>query len=520
MKKVMGMQSNRTPLLTAHLFVSKYNALDGFEEMLDKLDKSGITVKIYEPEDSLLNVSSKNPRVYVSLGEGVEQFSTLYALPYHERKRWLHFKSPADVQPAYLFYCWLNRTDPLSENKIIPRTHFSSDTPLVSVFTSAYKSKEKIKRPYKSLLNQTYSNWEWIIVDDSGDGDDTYNRDLLPLDDSRVRRYRQDCRNGYIGATKRYAAGLCTGEILVELDHDDELTSDCLEKIVNAFQRHPECGFVYGDCAEPYTGSNDSNWYGWDCGFGYGVYYRVWVHEMNRWQNVLRSTIINGTTILHLAGLPNHPRAWTRDCYHLLGGHREELMVADDYDMLVRSFLCTKYACIPDLIYLQYRNENGDNSTFTRNQQIQILVSELYNYYRERIYARVTELGLQEYVSHNRVWERSDDDPALESANVVDENLSKISIIFPIPYSCPVFRTDELFRTLEKGIETNFKDIEIVVVGRIPREIEVLASKAPMGAIRWWQMEPQDSLETCIKYAKFCSSCKEKVVMLPESLKE
>ena len=339
------MSSNNTPLLTTHLFVSKKNSWDGFEEMLKRLDEAGITVKIYKPDDALLDINPKNPRVYISLGEDCREFTTLYALPYHERKRWLHYKSPAEIQPANLFYWWLKLTDPLPENKIIPYTHFSSDTPLVSVFTAAYKSKEKIQRPYRSLLNQTYTNWEWVIVDDSGDDDATYNRDLLPLDDPRVRRYRQDYRNGYIGATKRYAAGLCTGEILVEVDHDDELTSDCLEKIVNTFKKHPECGFAYGDCAEPYVGSNYSNWYGWDCGFGYDVYYRVWVHEMNRWQNVLRNTAINGTTIRHLVGLPNHPRAWTKDCYHLLGGHREELLVADDYDILVRTFLCTKYVC-------------------------------------------------------------------------------------------------------------------------------------------------------------------------------
>ena len=57
--------------------------------------------------------------------------------------------------------------------------------------------------------------------------------------------------------------------------------------------------------------------------------------------------------------------------------------------------------------------------------------------------------------------------------------------------------------------------MEVVVVGRIPKEIEEFASMAPMGAIRWWQMEPTDSLETCIQYAKFCSSCKEKVIVLP-----
>ncbi|HZH58555.1 MAG TPA: glycosyltransferase [Metabacillus sp.] len=127
----------------------------------------------------------------------------------------------------------------------------------------------------------------------------------MPLSDPRVRRYRQDSGNGYIGATKRYAAGLCTGEILVELDHDDELTPDL--KIVNAFKSNPDCGFVYGDCSEVFAENNHAHWYGWDCGFGYSVYYRVWVPAMNRWQNVLRQTTLNANTIHHLVGLPTIP---------------------------------------------------------------------------------------------------------------------------------------------------------------------------------------------------------------------
>lgn len=509
------MSPNNTSLLTAHIFASKMDSFDGFEEMLKRLEESGITVKLYEQADILSDINTKNPRVYVSIGESEERFTTLYVLPYHERKRWLHYKSPAEIQPAHLFYCWLKLTDPLPENKVIPHTHFSSDTPLVSVFTAAYKSKEKIQRPYRSLLNQTYSNWEWVIVDDSGDEDATYNHDLLPLTDPRVRRYRQDFGNGYIGAIKRYAAGLCTGEILVEVDHDDELTPDCLEKIVHTFQRHPECGFAYGDCSEVYAGSNLAHWYGWDCGFGYGIYYRVWIPEMNRWQNVLRNTVINMSTIQHLVGLPNHPRTWTKDCYHLLGGHREELLVADDYDMLVRTFLCTKYAAIPDLLYIQYRNENGDNSTFTRNQQIQILVKALNSYYYDRILARIKEFDLPEYVPYSRVWERSTDDPALKAANIIHEDSSRVSMLFPIPYSCSTNTHEKLFNTLLEGIENNFKDIEVVVVGHIPPEIEVFASKAPIGAIRWWPMEPEDSLEICIQYAMFCASCAEKVLILP-----
>ena len=110
-----------------------------------------------------------------------------------------------------------------------------------------------------------------------------------------------------------------------------------------------------------------------------------------------------------MVGLPNHPG----DCYHLIGEHREELLVADDYDMLIRTFLSTKYVAIPDLLYIQYRNKGGDNSTFLRNKQIQILVKELKNYYHERIYTKVKELGLPELVPYNRVCETAADDPAL-----------------------------------------------------------------------------------------------------------
>lgn len=509
------MSTKEIPLLTVHLFVLNEYSLDELEEMLLRLTESGITVVRYKYDEALLDINTKTPRIYVSLGKECNQFPVLSELPLYERKRWLHFTSPEEIVPYKLFYCWLNYTDPMPKNKIVPKTQFSSEAPLVSLFTASYKSRDKIQRPFHSLLSQTYSNWEWVIVDDSGDEDVTYKESLLPLDDPRVRRYRQDTRNGYIGATKRYAAGLCTGEILVEVDHDDQLTPDCLEKIVHAFQEHPECGFVFGDCSEVYAGTNRAHWYGWDCGFGYCMYYRVWLHEMNRWQNVYKNTVLNRTTISHLVGLPNHPRAWTRDCYHLIGGHREELLVADDYDILVRTFLCTKYVAVPDLLYIQYRNEKGDNSTFLRNNQIQILVNELYSYYHPRITSRMQELGLPEEAPYCRVWERAMDDAGRATAHHIHEDSSKVSYLFPIPYSSTDKEHNHLFNTLQKGLETNFSETEVVVVGNVPSEIEEYASKAPMGAIRWWPMEPDDSLETCIEYAKYCASCKEKVVMLP-----
>jgi glycosyltransferase involved in cell wall biosynthesis len=45
---------------------------------------------------------------------------------------------------------------------------------LVTVFTPAYKSGGKIQRAFRSLRQQTYANWEWVIVDDSDDDGRTF----------------------------------------------------------------------------------------------------------------------------------------------------------------------------------------------------------------------------------------------------------------------------------------------------------------------------------------------------------
>ena len=73
----------------------------------------------------------------------------------------------------------------------------------------------------------------------------------------------------------------------------------------------------------------------------------------------------------------------------------------------------------------------------------------------------------------------------------------------------------QLFKTLQKRNRNKLQEMEVIVVGRIPEEVETFASKVPMGAIKWWPMEAADSLETCIQYAKFCALCTEKIVVLP-----
>lgn len=43
---------------------------------------------------------------------------------------------------------------------------------------------------------------------------------------------------------------MCSGSYIVEVDHDDELTSDCLQVLHDAFKAYPDAGFAYSHTCE------------------------------------------------------------------------------------------------------------------------------------------------------------------------------------------------------------------------------------------------------------------------------
>jgi glycosyltransferase involved in cell wall biosynthesis len=389
---------------------------------------------------ALVMAALRAPRVYMSFGGSPSEHRAFHALPRRDLCRWWHADHPRDAGVHSAFHLWLAATDPLpphmekraaaaleastAAREAGPR--FSQARPLVSVFTSSYRSGDKILRLYRSLVAQTYDNWELVVVDDSGDDDATYRRWLLPaMPDSRVRRLRPDRRSGYIGRAKREAAGACVGEVLVEADHDDALAADCLERIVAAFEAHRDCGFVFGETAEVFARSGEPHEYPLGAfGGGMGLHWRQWTPLLGRWTTVARTAPHHRASLGHLAYMPNHPRAWTADCYRLAGGHRPDLSVGDDYDLLVRTALVTRWARINELCYVQYLNDAPpatpkeaeatpapampDNNTYLRNRQIQVLCAQLFSFYAKRLEARMDALGAPVLSSDERrpLWER------------------------------------------------------------------------------------------------------------------
>jgi glycosyltransferase involved in cell wall biosynthesis len=115
---------------------------------------------------------------------------------------------------------------------------------LVSIVMPAFNGENFIRQAIDSVLSQTYSNWELIIVDD-GSTDHTAEIIRGYGDDSRIRYIYQE-NKGQAAALNR-GLDLASGEFITTLDTDDWYAPDSLLERVHYLNGHLEFGTVYGD---------------------------------------------------------------------------------------------------------------------------------------------------------------------------------------------------------------------------------------------------------------------------------
>jgi glycosyltransferase involved in cell wall biosynthesis len=328
-------------------------------------------------------------------------------------------------KPIYVRNKWINldeyesNTGEIAYNCAMHNMLRADYDTTVSFFTPIYNTKDKLWKTYESVRNQTYPNWEWVIVNDSSDGGKTLKIALeIASQDHRVRVYDfREKSGGIIGESKYRAATLTKGRWLAELDHDDYLMPDCARYIIEASVRFPDAGFIYTDSVELDEFHNSMTYPDGFC-FGYGKYRKEY-HYGKTW-DVVDSANINPKTIRHIVGVPNHIRTWRRDVYFEVGGHNRDLAIADDYELIVRTFLKTKFVRIPKLGYLQYiyHNANGRNTHDLSRADIQRRVRSIMYFYNDAINERFKELGVIDYA-----YEENKDNPLnVESRFGEDEN--------------------------------------------------------------------------------------------------
>ncbi len=114
---------------------------------------------------------------------------------------------------------------------------------LFSLLMAHYNNARYLDASIKSVYEQTYSNWELIIIDD-GSVDD-FEKVIMPYgNDPRIRVHRNGQNRG-TAFTKAKCIALASGILAGYLDPDDTLHPDALQVMVDAHLQRPYCSIVH-----------------------------------------------------------------------------------------------------------------------------------------------------------------------------------------------------------------------------------------------------------------------------------
>lgn len=200
--------------------------------------------------------------------------------------------------------------------------------PRVSVNICCYNSEKYIKSTICSVLAQTYTDYEIIVVDD-GSKDKT-GEIVKAFVDPRIKYYYQENRG--LSFSRNQALSLSSGEYIALLDHDDLWDADKLALQIKIFEAEPGTGVVYsGARSIDESGRTLSD-------VSQARYRRGRVTK-----DLIVTDFITCPTIV-----------FRRSLLNVSGPFREQFAQVEEYDLLLRLSLFTDFAYVPKVV-VSYR---------------------------------------------------------------------------------------------------------------------------------------------------------------------
>jgi SAM-dependent methyltransferase len=238
---------------------------------------------------------------------------------------------------------------------------------MITIFTPTHDLRW-LAETWATVKDQP-GDWEWVIgcnVFAESNATPPSWADVVAIvgADTRVRVVELGEVAG-VGDAKRQLCDAARGDILVELDHDDLMAPGALADIEAAFA-DPSIGFAYSDFAEFTEADGNPHVYpgsGWTTHPPSVIRDRVLI-PMQAFEPTARS-------MCQILFAPNHVRAWRRSAYIEAGGHDPSMRVADDFDLMCRTFLTTRMVRIPKCLYVYRRRADGGNTWLVNSPEIQ-----------------------------------------------------------------------------------------------------------------------------------------------------
>ena len=147
------------------------------------------------------------------------------------------FQSGKATKCFCCFYIIMCYTKKFEENRM-------DTTKKISILMGIYNCEATLNEAIDSILNQTYSNWEFIICDD-GSKDNSYNiaKSYEKADPIRFKVIKNNENEG-LNATLNRCLKIADGEFIARMDGDDLCDPTRFQKEVEILNHHPEYAIV------------------------------------------------------------------------------------------------------------------------------------------------------------------------------------------------------------------------------------------------------------------------------------
>ena len=119
---------------------------------------------------------------------------------------------------------------------------------MISIIMPAYNSERYISEAIESVINQSYKNFELVIVDDGSFDRTGEIIDEYAEKDNRIKVFHRE--NAGVSAARNFALQNICGDYVTFIDSDDIYHIERLKIMLGVFEKHPKCDAVFADFKE------------------------------------------------------------------------------------------------------------------------------------------------------------------------------------------------------------------------------------------------------------------------------
>ena len=224
---------------------------------------------------------------------------------------------------------------------------------MISVVLPTYNGEKYISQAIESILNQTFKDFELVIINDASTDHTLRIVNGYAEKDERIKVITNTV-NSKLPKSLNIGFRICKGDYFTWTSDDNILHPDVFKKLVSALENHSDVSFVFS--CEEFIDEK-----------GKVIGRRKHPHNLNEiyFKNIISASFL-----------------YRRDVHEQLGGYDETKFLVEDYDFFLRAYEKYKFLYIPEVLY-SYR-KHAESLTGTRRMEAKSRTIELLKLFNQR----------------------------------------------------------------------------------------------------------------------------------------